>query len=242
MNIKKNLKWGGLIILVWIVLFLANTFYIRDWRVKYSEQRVQKSIVKNYEDKKEHFKTLIEYVRKLDIISNTEIEFIKNNKLNCYLNSSSFSDSMQINAISYDLTLLDIEGEGMRQPEFEFLQDGKAKVSYRDTIIVVNNWHWNFEGGSDNPQFEKFINYIGISKRELETLRSLIKEADCEAISFTEDGSFSLRYDGFSMCQYEYFIPRNKMNEYTSFSKLDEGIFCGLNRWDLFCGSVIYNK
>jgi hypothetical protein len=44
------------------------------------------------------------------------------------------------------------------------------------------------------------------------------------------------------MCQYEYFIPRNKMNEYIGYSKLDEGIFCGLNRSNLFCGSLLYNK
>jgi hypothetical protein len=242
MDIKKTLKWGGLIILVWIVFILANTAYIRDWRIKYSEQRVQKSIVKNYEDKKKQFKTLIEYVRKLDIFLYTEIEFIKNGKINGYINSSFVSDTMQINSTTFDLNWLDIEDERMQHPEFEFLPDGKVKISYGDTIFETNNWFWNFEGTTNNPKFEKFINYIGISKRELETLRSLIREVDCEAISINENGSFSLRYDGFRACQYEYFIPTNTMNEYRGYSKLAEGIFCGLNRWDLFCGSVIYNK
>lgn len=242
MDIKKILKWVGLMLLIWIILFFANIFYIREWRVKYSEQRVQKSIVKNYEDKKIHFDTLIESVRKLGITSITTIEFIKNNKINGYLNSSSGSDSIRLNSMPFDLTVLNIEDERMVHSKFEFLPDGKVEISYGDTIIIANNWHWNFEGGTDNPQFKKFINFIGITNRELETLRGLIKNADCEAISINEDGSFSLRYDGFSMCQYEYFIPRNKTNEYMGYSKLDEGIFCGLNRSNLFCGSLLYNK
>lgn len=243
MKIKKTIRWVGLIILSGVVFFLANTAYIREWRVRYAEQRVQKSIVKNYEDKQEQFATLIEYVRKLKIPSNTRIEFTRRKYISGYINSPFTADSMQIDSIPLDLNLLDIEVERTLHPEFEFLSNGRVKISYGDTVFEKNNWYWNFEGTTENPQFEKFINYIGISKSEFETLRSLTKDVDCEAISIIDGiGSFSLRYDGVVMCAYEYFIPGVSKNEPKGFSKLDEGVFCGLNRCNLFCGSVIYRK
>ena len=242
MSIKKILKWGGLISLIWIIIFLSNEFFIRDWRIEHSEQNVQKSIVKNYKDKEEKFERLIKYVRKLEITPIAEIEFIKNIKINSYLNSPFNSDSISINTTPFDFTYYDFEDKKIKQAEFEFLHDGKARIGYLDTIIETNNWHWNFEGGNDNPHFEKFIGYLGISDSELERLRKLIKEANCEAISIYHDSSFSLRYDGISFCQYEYFIPNEKTSNYKDYYRLDDEIFCGLNRNKLFCGYVIYDK
>ena len=245
MNIKKILKWVGLISLVWIVLFFANEFFIIDWRIEHSEQRVQKNIIKNYEDKKEKFDRIIEYVRKLEIIPIIEIEFKRNKKIDSYLKSPFISDSIRMSSNSFDLNVsYDFEDEEIGQPAFEFLHDGKARIDYVNTIIETNNWYWNFEGGRDKPQFEKFIDYLGISESELEILSKLINEANCEAISIYEEGSFSLRYDGISFCQYEYYAPKNDSTRYKLLNevKLEDNIYCGLNRVSIFCGYVIYDK
>lgn len=242
MSIRIIVKWVSFISLIWAVLFLANEFFIRDWRIQHSEQRVQKSIVKNYEGKEEKFEHLIKYIRKLEIIPKVEIEFTKNEIINSYLNSPYISDSFRINTTPVNLGLYDVEKNEIEYVEFEISPNGKARIYYTDTIIEAKNWNWNFEGGDNNPQFEKFITYLGISKRELENLRKLIKEIDCEAISIYQDSSFSFRYDGFSLCQYEYYIPKRKVNSFKNYKKLNDNIFCGLNRNELFCEYLIYDK
>ena len=242
MNIKDVIKWGGLLILIWTTLFFANEFFIRDWRIQYSEKRVQKSIVENYAGKEEQFRDLINYVRKLDLPIMTDIEFTKGAIINGFLNSSSIPDSLDVNLAAFNLTTYDFEEGEIWPMEFEFLPDGKVKVDYGDSIMVTNNWYWSFEGGSDHPQFKKLIDYLGVTKNELDVLRSLTKEANCEAISINHDGSFSLRYDGIRFCQYEYLISKWKLDNYKNYIKLDDEIFYGLNHWDLFCGYVIFDK
>ena len=96
MNFKKGVKWVGLLSIIGIVLLLANEFFIRDWRIQHSEKSVQKSIIKNYEGKEEKFSDLINYVRKLNMPPIVEIEFLKNNKINSYLNSPFVSDSIKL--------------------------------------------------------------------------------------------------------------------------------------------------
>lgn len=174
MNIKKILKWGGLLTLIWIILFLSNEFFIRDWRRNSSEASVQKSIVENYKNKEDKFRHLIQYVQNLKINTTVEIEFLKNNKIDSWLDSPFVSYSIKINATPFDLTPYDDENKGAKPPEFEFMPNGNAEIDYVDTTIESNSWSWNFEGGKDNFQFEKFINYLGISELELETLGELI--------------------------------------------------------------------
>ena len=239
---KRVMKWCAWLTLIYLVLFFGESSFTRDWRIMYSEMRVQKSIVKNYSVKEEKFGQLIEYVRNLAITSPLDIEFKNRHQINAYLGNPFKADSIKINSAFIDLALCGMEGYGKLGAEFEILPNGIARIDFIDTIIETGHWYWNFEGGYDSPSFKKFIHYLGISQCELDTLRRFIKEANCEAISINQDGSFSLRYDGFSECQYEYFIPISEIYVPKHYSRLDDGIYYGLNRADLFCGDIIYDK
>ena len=242
MDVKRFFKWGILLTFMYCVLSVIYNHFILDWRINYSERRVQESIVKNYKSNEEEFKKLIYYIRKLEINPVSEIEFLSNDKVNAYLNSPFEFDSLENLSTSIDLIPHEIDEEETWQLDFEFLPSGKVRIEYQDTIINTGNWYWNFEGNSEHPHYNKLINYLGISEIELNRLRRLIKGVDCEALSINLDKSFSLRYDGISFCQYEYYIPNKRIESYKNYLNLEEDIFCGLNRFELFCGYVIYNK
>jgi hypothetical protein len=245
MKIKKIIKWGLIIILVWTFLILFNQFYIIDWRIEYSENRVQENIIKNYEGKEDKFEQVIEYIQVLDIKPPVEIEFIKNSRTRSYFNSPAVSDSASYNSAYFDLNYFNIiKGEKNEQMDFELLEDGKARISYADTVIETKNWHWYFEGGRGTPHYEKYLDYIGITEAELEVLRGLIFEINCEAIQIHTRNGFSMRYDGHGLCQYEYYIPAVDSSRFKLMNevRLSNNIFCGLNRSDIFCGYIIYDK
>jgi len=111
MSLKKIIKWIGRISLTWIILFLANELFIREWRINYSEKRVQKSIVENYELKSDRFVDLINYLQELNMTSSVEIEFQKGNIINSYLSDVLPPDSVEANATPLSLTTYDYENE-----------------------------------------------------------------------------------------------------------------------------------
>ena len=63
-------------------------------------------------------------------------------------------------------------------------------------------------------------------------------------LKFTnKDKSVSIRFDGFSMHQYEYYFPSEKGKAPSDYEKLDEGIYAGIYDDGLLCGwMVIFNK
>ena len=121
-------------------------------------------------------------------------------------------------------------------------QNGIATVNYLDTNFETHNWSWNFKGDKKAKDFKKFIEYAGISEVDLEDLRNKIKKLNCEAIWIQRDKSVSIRFDGFSMYQYEYYFPSEKGKSPSDYEKLDEGIYAGLYDNGSFCGWIIFDK
>jgi len=238
--IKEILKYGGIIFLLGMIIFVSNELFIRDWRIERSEKRVQKSIKSNFQDKKEEFKNFKEFIHKLNINPVTEIEFLGRNKISAELSSHSMTDSIFNNSAPFYFSSDDDELE--IDVKFELNQNGTATVNYLDTIFETHNWSWNFKGDKKNKDFKKFIEYAGISEKDFETLRNKIKELDCEAIWIHKDKSVSIRYDGFSMYQYEYYLSSEKGEYPTNYEKLDEEIYAGLYDNGLFCGWIIFDK
>lgn len=237
---KKILKYGGIIFLLGIIIFISNELFIRNWRIKHSEERVQKSIKSNFQNKKEEFNMFKDFVQTLEINPVTEIEFLRGNKFSGDLSSHSMTDSIFNNSMQFYFSSDDYESD--IDIDFELSQNGIANVNYLDTTFETHNWIWNFKGNNKDKDFKKFIKYIGISEEELKSLRSKIKELDCEAIWVHKDKSISIRFDGFSMYQYEYYFP-SEMNKVPSeYKKLDKGIYSGLYDNGLFCGWIIFSK
>lgn len=237
MDIKKNLKWGIVIITILIALIWAGTPFVKDYLAEFSEQRVKESIQRNYAENKVGFSRLIKYYRALGIKSKAELEFLNDSLINGYLQSPIVSNTHSDNTF-----WLNLESQNIPPSEFIFLPDGKVQITNEDTMVVKENWLWNYEGTIIDPKFEKFIGCIGISKSEFDTLKNLVTSVECEAITTFEDGSFSLRYDGISMCQYAYFITNEKGARFSNYTKLGEGIYCGLIKSELFCGRWIFKK
>ena len=102
-SVKRILKYGGILFLLGIAIFLSNELFIRDWRIKHSEKRVQKSIKSNFHSKKEEFKKFKEFIQNLDINPFTEIEFLKGNKISGDLSSHSLTDSIFNNSVPFYL-------------------------------------------------------------------------------------------------------------------------------------------
>ncbi|MEL6867595.1 MAG: hypothetical protein AAFP19_24435, partial [Bacteroidota bacterium] len=86
-TIKNILKYGSLLGLLGMAVFISNELFIIDWRIKHSEERVQKSIKSNFQDKSEEFRKFKDFVYDLDINPNTDIEFLRGNRISVDLSS-----------------------------------------------------------------------------------------------------------------------------------------------------------
>ena len=234
MRIKKIMKWLLAIFSICVILFLSDALYIRDWRTKRSEERVSKNIILNYENRKSEFINLIAYTKNIPPIG--EIEFTEDGKFITYFSSySTDRESTQYHLSSYGV-------EGLPQSEFTLLKNGLATIKYNDTIIETKNWFWEFEGTSKDRDYDKVIDYMGLSMNQLDSLRTLVEKTNCETIEIYKDKSVTLRYDGHKGCQYEYFITNSNCGLPEEYVKIDAGIYCGLNKSTMFCGSIIYDK
>ncbi len=235
--VKNILKYGGVLFLFGLIIFISNDLFIRDWRIKHSEERVKKNIKLNFQNKKEEFKMFNNFLLNLEMNPVDEIEFLGENKICGYLSGHSKTDSILDNSF-----YIHFSSDNESEVEFELRKNGSAKVNYLDTIFETYNWSWIFNGNNEDIGFKKFIKYIGITEEELNVLRCKTKALNCEAIGVHEDKSISIRFDGFSMYQYEYYFP-NKRNEVNpKYEKLDEGIYSGLYDSGLFCGGIIFDK
>jgi len=232
---KKNIKYAVLILLLGISMYLLNVFVIHDWRIKNSEARVQKSIVTNYQKNNDKFHDLVDFLQDIEIRKGFEIEFLKR---------SEFSGSIynESKPSSNHMVFSSVEGMEGSYDEFELQKNGVALVNYIDTTFESQNWEWYFRGGNTHKDFERFINYAGMSLEDFGLLRNMIEGLDCEAIHIHEDKSIAIRYDGYSMYQYEYrFIGKNVEPPY-GFERLEDGIYSGLYDAGLCCSAIIFDK
>ena len=234
MNLRKTLKWLLIIFLAWAGFTLANDFIIRDLRIKYSEKRVRKNIVHNYNEHKSDFKNLIKFTKDLKPIR--EIEFRKNGEFFSLITS----DSFDYEGLNFPLKTVDYED--LPKTDYHIGENRQAMININGTILKTYNWSWEFEGDSNNSEYLNFLDLIQMTKEQLDSLRILVENLNCEAITIHNDNSIALRYDGFSMCQYEYLINKEETRIPEDYIQIEREIYFGENRSELFCGWMIYGK
>ncbi|PHN05386.1 hypothetical protein [Flavilitoribacter nigricans] len=232
-------KWAVVLLLSGLLLIFTYELYVEEWLLARAEKRVQNSIQTNYLERKVQLAELLNFLEDLDLPPLTEIEFT--GKENWYIHlSRDDSDS-----ITFNLAALDHleETTDYRVRDLEFLQDGRVKLIMPDTTVILTVWNWEGDSRKNDKYSPKLMAYLGLSDTPLEQLYTLLKNADTEAVFIHQDRSISIRYDGHSLCQYEYFVPSGTVRKVPDYyTSLGQRIFWGLRRSNLFCGFARYDK
>lgn len=231
---KKTLLWVGLLIAfiaIYMFGYLAYHHFFRDKIQQNSEKRININIAKNYHSKKSAFNELIAYTSHLN--SFPSITFLEDKNISCTLSNIVHIDTSYTD-ISF-FTEFDPRAKNIR-----LLDEQVVQLQFPDTTITVPRWIWYFEGSKDIPGYDVVLDVLNIHEHQLDSLRTLLKNVDCEAIGIEDTGDIHLRFDGFEMCQYEYVISKDF--NYDGYTQIDDNIYYGLNRSPLFCGNMIWNK
>lgn len=224
---KTLLKWGFAAFGIWLAGEVCYEGFIKKWRYDRAEARVKKSIVRNFEQRREAFRSLENYARQLEPMQ--EVEFLGRGKIRCCLRSDSTAPE--------GVAPLDLAWD-----EFQFLENQTVKVKFFETYFETKNWYWTFEGNKQHPHYQQFIKVARLSEARLDSLEFLLKNADCEAIEIYQNQKFSARFDGHWLSKFEYYFSDSLPEALLHYSKLDEDVFCGEFKQPLFCGRVLYKK
>ncbi len=238
---KRILLYIAIIACFCFISFFAYEAFLRPVWADFTEKRVQQNIVENFYDRQSSFQELLDYLQEIEIKPATYFEIGKDKSIWIDVYGPSINDPSIPN-----VPLADLSNEnGIHEDLFvEIMEDGSAKLILTDTMIILANWHFHFDGNESDDYFQELIDIADISRQEFIHLKSLLEKVGCESLELSRDGSISLRYDGNGFCQYLYYIPadisRQDFLEYKQ--DLGDGIYCGLNRSDLFCGTMIFDK
>lgn len=220
-------------IAVCISLYAAYNNFIMPNRLAYSEEHVRKSIVNNYTSKKAAFKRLQNYAGGFRDIP--YLFLLNNDRIRCRLRADSAGIWNEAD-ISFwinnrpDIISVDLDS-------FKY-----ARLTYPDTIINIPNWYWEFKGSKHDPEFSMILNVLNLSPIQFDSLSSLVKAVDCEAISISNSGDISLIFDGMEICHYGYEISTHTDHTTFGYTKIDEMVYCGKHRHPMFCGSFWWRK
>ena len=91
---KKLVKWVGVVVSLWFILSVCNELFIRQWRIDYSEKRVRQSIQHNYQENKETFTLLFEFIRGLNLRPFVDITFLKKDEVRSHIRTPFYTDSL----------------------------------------------------------------------------------------------------------------------------------------------------
>jgi hypothetical protein len=115
-------------------------------------------------------------------------------------------------------------------------------LKFHDTTFVLKHWYWNFVGGKGDEGYDFVLKKLGVDQRQIDTLRRLLLNVNCEAITIEENGGVRLRYDGNLFCQYEYIKPEKLTRLNNDLIFLDSTVFYVLTKSDLYCGDCLWQK
>jgi hypothetical protein len=213
----RTLKGSILLFSTWILFFIADYYFISDWKFDLMIKKIERSSKLNYEQQKEDFQNLLEFAS--DLPDFNEITFRENGNFFC-----SFSSGIeQYDSIHYDLNWLEEYYKG----SFEFLHDSIVSVSLADTIIKTHNWSWQFDGDYQNKRFSNFIDFIDFSSNTLDSLKVLVSKVNCRSISQNTNGNIHLVYYGNSFCGFEYAMTKDSSLLPEYYVRLDTNVYFG---------------
>ena len=213
--------------------YTAYEFIFYDWRVQYSEKRVKKNIVSNYKNNRKAFSDLIYCLDNTPAFP--EIEFTKNGEYISTIYSDS-SDQQCLEPSLHDPL------EAIQVLKFPEHKNDYALLAFEENTSKHYCWNWTFRGDQKKPGFKKFCKLLQLTPGQLNKMKEMIDQVNCEAITLHQNNSISIRFDGHSMCQYEYFISTKDSLPPAHYTQLDKNVYFGLNKSELFCGAVIYDK
>lgn len=251
------------VIIGYILLEIFLGFFVRDLYADFRERQVQKEITNNYNNNKDAFQKLIEYAQDLPL--KEEVAFLSKNKFQANFsghnyhpfilnNPDSTFQHYEFYRDSMNLSFEDWQKEfGMI--DWDILPNRLGKVVYEDTTYYSYQWHWEFEGGINHKDFQKFLTLTNLEKQQLIKLQNLVKVINGTAIKIYGDKSIQIRFAGSSFHHFSYFINFDSkyftlnnqpyMNQgamliYDNLHQINDNIHIGSYKSPMFCGRIIF--
>jgi hypothetical protein len=231
--IRPKIKYAIIVITIVIISLCILKFYIS--RNNYNGFSKKEAVV-NFSKNKNNFIALSEYVSKNNLKNISEVEFIGDDIIKCYM--FKYLDSIEMYSLS------DLNGSKILINKFKninLLPDKSILIERLDTTLNLKAWSWDFEGSSESVGYTIMLDYLNINKSSVDSLKELTNKINCHAIKIDINGSVFLRYKGLPMCQAQYVISENEDYLGPGYVKLNNGFYLNIYKDSMLCGNCYWN-
>jgi len=229
MRVQKIAWLGGLLITICVIIYKC---YLDDFIQEYSVNRVEKEIIKNYDNNKNNFADLLTYAKAISDLPT--IIFLDADKIESFM----YPDSINLDSSCFDLLTLTALGQKMEK--ISLLSNGSVEIHVNDTIMIIPCWTWAFEGGKGDLGYDFLLKKLDITDSVMDSVRTYVRKVNCRSVRIDKDNIY-LRFYGTELCKFEYLIAKNNAYDSTLYHKLGENVYWSIKKDDQFCGDCFGN-
>jgi hypothetical protein len=220
-GLKRSLNVAFIFIAIVTIFYFVKNFSngVRDYSMQ--------AVVQNYFKNKLYFEQIVSYVNNNGIEPFSEVTFLNDSMILCYLYHSPIGVEPSCMIVDY----LENDATNLR-----LLPNKEMEISFNDSLYILNSWSWLFEGSPVQKGYNIILEYLNISKKDIHTLGVLVKKSNCKSIGIDESGNIFLRFSENMMCRTDYIILKAGNSLNSDYIELDDNVCFRLQTDSLFCG------